>query len=221
MRRKNFKVLAASAMAFMMLISGASAFAQTDVSAIKPDEKTVIVIPSHCEKDNNCCCCDRHRPVPPMPCIPCEKPPQQQRCNHDTTKSKQEDNILRSDTGTLLNTRTEWKVTKKGDKNVIHVDVYAEYYTLFATGNEEGLKIKINNGDKVLEERTLSSPKISECENKPHETLINSCDFEVDSSVKELHIGVAWSYYGRYSKVQIDNILSSGMITTTEQTGQK
>ena len=118
-----------------------------------------------------------------------------------------------SDTGTSLNTHTEWAVTRsQSGALVMEVRIYVRSYTL-GIGPRSGV-VTINGTAYSLRSEALSI----ESNDSPTETLIYSASQELYLSPGELltvPISVTWNYNGVYSGNDIKSITSETSVTVT------
>lgn len=118
-----------------------------------------------------------------------------------------------SDTGSSLNTHTEWAVTRsQSGALVMEVRVYVRSYTL-GIGPRSGV-VTINGTAYSFRSETLSV----ESNDSPTETLIYSASQELYLDPGELltvPISVTWNYNGVYSGNDIKSITSETSVTVT------
>ena len=118
-----------------------------------------------------------------------------------------------SDTGTSLNTHTEWAVTRsQSGALVMEVRVYVRSYTL-GIGPRSGV-VTINGTAYSFRSEALSI----ESNDSPTETLIYSASQELYLNPGELltvPISVTWNYNGVYSGNDIKSITSETSVTVT------
>lgn len=118
-----------------------------------------------------------------------------------------------SDTGTSLNTHTEWAVTRsQSGALVMEVRIYVRSYTL-GIGPRSGV-VTINGTAYSFRSEALSI----ESNDSPTETLIYSASQELYLSPGELltvPISVTWNYNGVYSGNDIKSITSETSVTVT------
>ena len=118
-----------------------------------------------------------------------------------------------SDTGTSLNTHTEWAVTRsQSGALVTEVRIYVRSYTL-GIGPRSGV-VTINGTAYSFRSEALSI----ESNDSPTETLIYSASQELYLSPGELltvPISVTWNYNGVYSGNDIKSITSETSVTVT------
>ncbi len=118
-----------------------------------------------------------------------------------------------SDTGSSLNTHTEWAVTRsQSGALVMEVRVYVRSYTL-GIGPRSGA-VTINGTAYSFRSETLSI----ESNDSPTETLIYSASQELYLDPGELltvPISVTWNYNGVYSGNDIKSITSETSVTVT------
>ncbi len=118
-----------------------------------------------------------------------------------------------SDTGSSLNTHTEWAVTRsQSGALVMEVRVYVRSYTL-GIGPRSGV-VTINGTAYSFRSETLSI----ESNDSPTETLIYSASQELYLDPGELltvPISVTWNYNGVYSGNDIKSITSETSVTVT------
>lgn len=118
-----------------------------------------------------------------------------------------------SDTGTSLNTHTEWAVTRsQSGALVMEVRIYVRSYTL-GIGPRSGV-VTINGTAYSFRSEALSI----ESNDTPTETLIYSASQELYLSPGELltvPISVTWNYNGVYSGNDIKSITSETSVTVT------
>lgn len=118
-----------------------------------------------------------------------------------------------SDTGTTLNTHTEWAVTRsQSGALVMEVRIYVRSYTL-GIGPRSGV-VTINGTAYSFRSEALSI----ESNDSPTETLIYSASQELYLSPGELltvPISVTWNYNGVYSGNDIKSITSETSVTVT------
>ena len=119
-----------------------------------------------------------------------------------------------SDTGTSLNTHTEWAVTRsQSGALVMEVRIYVRSYTL-GIGPRSGV-VTINGTAYSFRSEALSI----ESNDSPTETLIYSASQELYLSPGELltvPISVTWNYNGVYSGNDIKSITSETSVTVTD-----
>ena len=118
-----------------------------------------------------------------------------------------------SDTGTSLNTHTEWAVTRsQSGALVMEVRIYVRSYTL-GIGPRSGV-VTINGTAYSFRSEALSI----ESNDTPTETLIYSASQELYLNPGELltvPISVTWNYNGVYSGNDIKSITSETSVTVT------
>lgn len=118
-----------------------------------------------------------------------------------------------SDTGTTLNTHTEWVVTRsQSGALVMEVRIYVRSYTL-GIGPRSGV-VTINGTAYSFRSEALSI----ESNDSPTETLIYSASQELYLNPGELltvPISVTWNYNGVYSGNDIKSITSETSVTVT------
>ena len=118
-----------------------------------------------------------------------------------------------SDTGSSLNTHTEWAVTRsQSGALVMEVRIYVRSYTL-GIGPRSGV-VTINGTAYSFMSEALSI----ESNDTPTETLIYSASQELYLSPGELltvPISVTWNYNGVYSGNDIKSITSETSVTVT------
>lgn len=118
-----------------------------------------------------------------------------------------------SDTGSSLNTHTEWAVTRsQSGALVMEVRIYVRSYTL-GIGPRSGV-VTINGTAYSFKSETLSI----ESNDSPTETLIYSASQELYLNPGELltvPISVTWNYNGVYSGNDIKSITSETSVTVT------
>lgn len=118
-----------------------------------------------------------------------------------------------SDTGTSLNTHTEWAVTRsQSGALVMEVRIYVRSYTL-GIGPRSGV-VTINGTAYSFRSEGLSI----ESNDSPTETLIYSASQELYLNPGELltvPISVTWNYNGVYSGNDIKSITSETSVTVT------
>ena len=118
-----------------------------------------------------------------------------------------------SDTGTSLNTHTEWAVTRsQSGALVMEVRIYVRSYTL-GIGPRSGV-VTINGTAYSFRSEALSI----ESNDSPTETLIYSASQELYLNSGELltvPISVTWNYNGVYSGNEIKSITSETSVTVT------
>lgn len=118
-----------------------------------------------------------------------------------------------SDTGTSLNTHTEWAVTRsQSGALVMEVRIYVRSYTL-GIGPRSGV-VTINGTAYSFRSEALSI----ESNDSPTETLIYSASQELYLNSGELltvPISVTWNYNGVYSGNDIKSITSETSVTVT------
>lgn len=118
-----------------------------------------------------------------------------------------------SDTGSSLNTHTEWAVTRsQSGALVMEVRIYVRSYTL-GIGPRSGV-VTINGTAYSFRSETLSI----ESNDSPTETLIYSASQELYLDPGELltvPISVTWNYNGVYSGNDIKRITSETSVTVT------
>lgn len=118
-----------------------------------------------------------------------------------------------SDTGSSLNTHTEWAVTRsQSGALVMEVRIYVRSYTL-GIGPRSGV-VTINGTAYSFRSEALSI----ESNDSPTETLIYSASQELYLSPGELltvPISVTWNYNGVYSGNDIKSITSETSVTVT------
>lgn len=118
-----------------------------------------------------------------------------------------------SDTGSSLNTHTEWAVTRsQSGALVMEVRIYVRSYTL-GIGPRSGV-VTINGTAYSFRSEALSI----ESNDTPTETLIYSASQELYLSPGELltvPISVTWNYNGVYSGNDIKSITSETSVTVT------
>ena len=118
-----------------------------------------------------------------------------------------------SDTGTTLNTHTEWAVTRsQSGALVMEVRIYVRSYTL-GIGPRSGV-VTINGTAYSFRSEALSI----ESNDSPTETLIYSASQELYLNSGELltvPISVTWNYNGVYSGNDIKSITSETSVTVT------
>lgn len=118
-----------------------------------------------------------------------------------------------SDTGSSLNTHTEWAVTRsQSGALVMEVRIYVRSYTL-GIGPRSGV-VTINGTAYSFRSETLSI----ESNDSPTETLIYSASQELYLDPGELltvPISVTWNYNGVYSGNDIKSITSETSVTVT------
>ncbi|MDY2909711.1 MAG: hypothetical protein SOT16_04165 [Oscillospiraceae bacterium] len=118
-----------------------------------------------------------------------------------------------SDTGTSLNTHTEWAVTRsQSGALVMEVRIYVRSYTL-GIGPRSGV-VTINGTAYSFRSEALSI----ESNDSPTETLIYSASQELYLNPGELltvPISVTWNYNGVYSGNDIKSITSETSVTVT------
>lgn len=118
-----------------------------------------------------------------------------------------------SDTGSSLNTHTEWAVTRsQRGALVMEVRIYVRSYTL-GIGPRSGV-VTINGTAYSFRSETLSI----ESNDSPTETLIYSASQELYLDPGELltvPISVTWNYNGVYSGNDIKSITSETSVTVT------
>ena len=118
-----------------------------------------------------------------------------------------------SDTGTSLNTHTEWAVTRsQSGALVMEVRIYVRSYTL-GIGPRSGV-VTINGTAYSFRSEALSI----ESNDSPTETLIYSASQEIYLNPGELltvPISVTWNYNGVYSGNDIKSITSETSVTVT------
>lgn len=118
-----------------------------------------------------------------------------------------------SDTGTSLNTHTEWAVTRsQSGALVMEVRIYVRSYTL-GIGPRSGV-VTINGTAYSFRSEALSI----ESNDSPTETLIYSASQELYLNLGELltvPISVTWNYNGVYSGNDIKSITSETSVTVT------
>ena len=118
-----------------------------------------------------------------------------------------------SDTGSTLNTHTEWAVTRsQSGALVMEVRIYVRSYTL-GIGPRSGV-VTINGTAYSFRSEALSI----ESNDSPTETLIYSASQELYLSPGELltvPISVTWNYNGVYSGNDIKSITSETSVTVT------
>ena len=118
-----------------------------------------------------------------------------------------------SDTGTSLNTHTEWAVTRsQSGALVMEVRIYVRSYTL-GIGPRSGV-VTINGTAYSFRSEGLSI----ESNDSPTETLIYSASQELYLNSGELltvPISVTWNYNGVYSGNDIKSITSETSVTVT------
>lgn len=118
-----------------------------------------------------------------------------------------------SDTGTSLNTHTEWAVTRsQSGALVMEVRIYVRSYTL-GIGPRSGV-VTINGTAYSFRSEALSI----ESNDSPTETLIHSASQELYLNPGELltvPISVTWNYNGVYSGNDIKSITSETSVTVT------
>ena len=119
-----------------------------------------------------------------------------------------------SDTGSSLNTHTEWAVTRsQSGALVMEVRIYVRSYTL-GIGPRSGV-VTINGTAYSFRSEALSI----ESNDSPTETLIYSASQELYLSPGELltvPISVTWNYNGVYSGNDIKSITSETSVTVTD-----
>ena len=119
-----------------------------------------------------------------------------------------------SDTGTTLNTHTEWAVTRsQSGALVMEVRIYVRSYTL-GIGPRSGV-VTINGTAYSFRSEALSI----ESNDSPTETLIYSASQELYLNPGELltvPISVTWNYNGVYSGNDIKSITSETSVTVTD-----
>ena len=118
-----------------------------------------------------------------------------------------------SDTGSSLNTHTEWAVTRsQSGALVMEVRIYVRSYTL-GIGPRSGV-VTINGTAYSFRSEALSI----ESNASPTETLIYSASQELYLNPGELltvPISVTWNYNGVYSGNDIKSITSETSVTVT------
>lgn len=118
-----------------------------------------------------------------------------------------------SDTGSSLNTHTEWAVTRsQSGALVMEVRIYVRSYTL-GIGPRSGV-VTINGTAYSFRSEALSI----ESNDSPTETLIYSASQELFLNPGELltvPISVTWNYNGVYSGNDIKSITSETSVTVT------
>lgn len=118
-----------------------------------------------------------------------------------------------SDTGSSLNTHTEWAVTRsQSGALVMEVRIYVRSYTL-GIGPRSGV-VTINGTAYSFRSEALSI----ESNDTPTETLIYSASQELYLNPGELltvPISVTWNYNGVYSGNDIKSITSETSVTVT------
>lgn len=118
-----------------------------------------------------------------------------------------------SDTGSSLNTHTEWAVTRsQSGALVMEVRIYVRSYTL-GIGPRSGV-VTINGTAYSFRSEILSI----ESNDSPTETLIYSASQELYLDPGELltvPISVTWNYNGVYSGNDIKSITSETSVTVT------
>lgn len=118
-----------------------------------------------------------------------------------------------SDTGSSLNTHTEWAVTRsQSGALVMEVRIYVRSYTL-GIGPRSGV-VTINGTAYSFRSEALSI----ESNDSPTETLIYSASQELYLNPGELltvPISVTWNYNGVYSGNDIKSITSETSVTVT------
>ena len=118
-----------------------------------------------------------------------------------------------SDTGSSLNTHTEWAVTRsQSGALVMEVRIYVRSYTL-GIGPRSGV-VTINGTAYSFRSEALSI----ESNDTPTETLIYSASQELYLNPGELltvPISVTWNYNGVYSGNNIKSITSETSVTVT------
>ena len=99
--------------------------------------------------------------------------------------------IFRSDTGAWLNMVVKWKLVRDGEKTTVHMDAYAESYSLICTG--------VNDVEFIIGSKSVkaSSGVINVDYNMLTETKIGSADIEVEPGQK-VDVFVTWTYKGTY-----------------------
>ena len=119
-----------------------------------------------------------------------------------------------SDTGSSLNTHTEWAVTRsQSGALVMEVRIYVRSYTL-GIGPRSGV-VTINGTAYSFRSEALSI----ESNDTPTETLIYSASQELYLNPGELltvPISVTWNYNGVYSGNDIKSITSETSVTVTD-----
>ena len=119
-----------------------------------------------------------------------------------------------SDTGTTLNTHTEWVVTRsQSGALVMEVRIYLRSYTLGIGPRSGG--VTINGTAYSFRSEALSI----EPNDSPTETLIYSASQELYLNPGELltvPISVTWNYNGVYSGNDIKSITSETSVTVTD-----
>ena len=119
-----------------------------------------------------------------------------------------------SDTGSSLNTHTEWAVTRsQSGALVMEVRIYVRSYTL-GIGPRSGV-VTINGTAYSFRSEALSI----ESNDSPTETLIYSASQELYLNPGELltvPISVTWNYNGVYSGNDIKSITSETSVTVTD-----
>ena len=98
---------------------------------------------------------------------------------------------FRSDTGAWLNLVVRWKLQKDGEKTVIHLNAYAESYSLMCSGADD---VEFIIGGTSVKD---SSGVINIADNSLNETLIGTADIEVERG-KTADVFVTWKYNGTY-----------------------
>ena len=112
---------------------------------------------------------------------------------------------FRSDTGTGLNLRVDWKIYTTGGKQKLQADVYIVSYSIFTSYQWKSITLKI--GDQTWG---------ADCAGFSYEgkdqIATKAATFTVDAPPSGTAVSVEWYYGGSYSGKELTYITASGVI---------
>lgn len=112
---------------------------------------------------------------------------------------------FRSDTGTALNLKVDWKTYTTGGQRKLQADVYIVSYSIFTSYQWKSITLTV--GDKAWS---------ADCSGFSYEgkdqISTKAATFTVDAPPAGTPISVEWYYGGSYSGKDLDTITASGVI---------
>ena len=112
---------------------------------------------------------------------------------------------FRSDTGTGLNLKVDWKIYTTGGKQKLQADVYIVSYSIFTSYQWKSITLKI--GDQAWG---------ADCAGFSYEgkdqIATKAATFTVDAPPSGTAVSVEWYYGGSYSGKELTYITASGVI---------
>ena len=113
---------------------------------------------------------------------------------------------FRSDTGTELNLRVDWKLYSEGGEQKLRVELYALSYSLYTAPLMGALTLNVDGRTY-----TADSPAIAYDGNGQVSTHLGT--FSVDAPAGAAGVTVTWHYGGSYSGVALEDITASGTVS--------